>query len=33
MVATELDITQRKRLGNEHRFLADVGIETLQQVE
>jgi len=25
MVGTELDITQRKRLANEHRFLADVG--------
>ena len=25
MAGTELDITQRKRLANEHRFLADVG--------
>ena len=26
MVGTELDITERKRLANEHRFLADVGM-------
>ena len=26
MVGTELDITERKRLANEHRFLADVGL-------